>query len=84
MGRARGEVELGGGEVKKKGGCAEGGTVSENYIGIRESGSICPLPKVNVTFDGQKLTFDEEDSAKFEELVKSHFRKLAGLKEGEE
>ena len=62
---------------------AEGGTVSETYIHGGESGSICPVPRANVIFDGQKLTFDEEDSAKFAELVNAHFRKLAGLDRGD-
>lgn len=59
---------------------AEGGTVSETYIDGGESGSICPIPRANVIFEGQKLTFDSEDSAKFAELVRGHFRKLAGLR----
>ena len=59
---------------------AESGTVSGSYIGVDESGSICPIPRANVIFEGQKLTFDEEDSARFVELVKGHFRKLAGLR----
>ena len=58
----------------------ECGTVSETYIDGGESGSICPIPRTSVIFEGQKLTFDEEDSAKFAEVVKSHFRKLAGLR----
>lgn len=58
---------------------AKGGAVSENYIDDGESGSICPIPRASVIFDGQKLTFDEEDSAAFAELVRGHFRKLAGL-----
>ena len=59
---------------------AEGGTVRETYIDGGESGSICPVPRASVVFEGQKLTFDEEDSAKFAEIVKSHFRKIAGLR----
>lgn len=54
--------------------------VSKTYIDNGESGSIRPVPKVHVIFDGSKLTFDEEDSAKFVELVRGHFRKLAGLR----
>ena len=58
----------------------KGGTVSENYIDGGKSGSICKIQQANVIFEGQKLTFDEEDSAKFAELVRGYFRKLAGLK----
>ena len=59
---------------------ANGGTVSESYIRPAEEGSICPIPRASVIFEGQKLTFDEEDSSKFSELVRGHFRKLAGLR----
>lgn len=59
---------------------ANGGTVSESYIRPAEEGSICPTPRASVIFEGQKLTFDAEDSAKFAELVKGHFRKLGGLR----
>ena len=59
--------------------CADGGTVSETYIRPAEEGSICPMPRASVIFEGQKLTFDEEDSARFAEIVKRHLRKLAGL-----
>lgn len=37
---------------------AEGGVVPESYIRIEEEGSICPVPKASVTFEGQKLSFD--------------------------
>ena len=59
--------------------CADVGTVSETYIRPTEEGSICPIPRASVIFEGQKLTFDEEDSARFTEIVKRHLRKLAGL-----
>ena len=59
---------------------AKGGKVSGTYIDGGESGSICPIPRANVIFEGQKLTFDGEESAKFAELVKGHFHKLAGLR----
>lgn len=65
---------------KKKGGYAEGGTVSENYIDGGESGSICPIPRTSVIFEGQKLTFDAEDSEKLRQLIDGHFRKLGGLR----
>ena len=58
---------------------AEGGTVSRNYINSGEEGSICPIPRASVIFEGQKLTFDSEDSEKLVKLVEGHFRKLAGL-----
>ena len=58
---------------------ATGGTVPETYIRTAEEGSICPVPRASVIFEGQKLTFDEEDSKRLMELVKGHFRKLAGL-----
>lgn len=59
---------------------ANDGTVSGNCIHVGEEGPVCPIPKVSVILDGTKLTFDEEDSAKFVELVRGHFRKLAGLR----
>ena len=59
---------------------AEGGTVSENYIDGCESGSICPIPRTSVIFEGQKLTFDAEDSEKLRQLIDGHFRKLGGLR----
>ena len=58
---------------------ADGGMVSETYIRPAEEGSICPAPMTSVIFNGQKLTFDDDDSARFAEIVKRHFRKLAGL-----
>lgn len=59
---------------------AEGGTVPKTYIGGAKSGSICPIPRANVIFEGQKFAFDEEDSAKFMEIVKSHLRKLTCMR----
>lgn len=59
---------------------ASGGTVSETYIGVGESGSTCPIPRANVIFEGQKLTFDTEDSEKLRQLIDGHFRKLGGLR----
>ena len=58
---------------------ADGGTVSETCIRPAEEGSICPIPRASVIFEGQKLTFDEEDSAGFAEIVERHLRKLAGV-----
>lgn len=58
---------------------ADGGMVLETYIRPAEEGSICPVPRASVIFEGQKLTFDDEDSARFAEIVKRHFRKLAGV-----
>lgn len=52
---------------------------SRNYIGVSEEGSICPIPRASVVFEGQKLTFDAEDSEKFAKLIEGHLRKLAGL-----
>lgn len=60
---------------------ADGGAVSETYIRPAEEGSICPTPRASVIFEGQKLTFDEEDSARFAEIVKRHLRKLAGVED---
>ncbi|MBO7674714.1 MAG: hypothetical protein J6S63_06855 [Atopobiaceae bacterium] len=60
---------------------ADGGTVAETYIHPAEDEPICPMPKASVIFEGQKLTFDDEDSAKFAEIVERHFRKLAGLED---
>lgn len=62
------------------GGFADGGMVPGSYIRPLEEGSICPVPRTSVIFEGQKLTFDSEDSAKFSQLVKGHLRKLAGLR----
>ena len=59
--------------------CADGGMAPETYIQPTEEGSICPIPKASVIFEGQKLTFDDEDSARFAEIVKRHLRKLAGV-----
>ena len=59
---------------------ANGGTVPESYIRPSEKGSICPIPRASVIFEGQKLTFDAEDSEKFRQLVDGHFRKLGGLR----
>ena len=58
---------------------ADGGTAPETCIQPTEEGSICPIPRASVIFEGQKLTFDDEDSARFAEIVKRHLRKLAGL-----
>lgn len=56
-----------------------GGVVAESYIHPAEEGSVCPAPRASVIFEGQKLTFDEEDSARFAEIVKRHLRKLARI-----
>lgn len=58
---------------------ADGGMAPENYIRVGEEGSICPVPKASVIFEGQKLTFDAAESETFMRLVETHFRKLAGL-----
>ena len=58
---------------------AGGGVVPESCIRIEEEGSICPIPRASVIFEGQKFTFDDEDSARFMEIVERHLRKLAGL-----
>lgn len=55
---------------------AEGGVVPEGYIRIEEEGSICPVPKASVIFEGQKLTFDSEDSEKLRQLIDEHVRKV--------
>lgn len=60
-------------------GLADGGMVPRSYIRPLEEGPICPIPRTSVIFEGQKLTFDDEDSARFAEIVKRHFRKLAGV-----
>lgn len=60
---------------------AKGGVAPESCIRIEEEGSICPIPRASVIFEGQKLTFDDEDSARFAEIVKRHIRKLAGLED---
>ncbi len=59
---------------------ANGGAVSESYIRPAEEGSICPTPRASVIFEGQKLTFDAEDSEKLRQLIDGHFRKLGGLR----
>ena len=56
---------------------AEGGVVPESYIRTEEEGSICPVPKASVIFEGQKLTFDAEDSEKLCQLIDEHLRKEA-------
>lgn len=56
-----------------------GGLVTENYIRPSEEGSICPYPNASVTFEGQKFTFDSEDSELFAKLLERHLRKLAGV-----
>lgn len=62
---------------------ANGGTVSESYIRLTEEGSICPIPRASVIFEGQKLTFDTEDSEILRQLVDRHFRKRGERKVGE-
>lgn len=59
---------------------ANGGVVSENHIQPTEEGSICLISRASVIFEGQKLTFDAEDSEKFMQFVERHFRKLGGLR----
>lgn len=59
---------------------AQGGTVPESYIRPGEEGPICPIPRASVIFEGQKLTFDTEDSEILRQLVERHFRKLGGLR----
>lgn len=56
-----------------------GEVVSESYIRSSDEGSICPVPKASVIFEGQKFTFDKEDSARFAEIVERHLRMLAGI-----
>lgn len=56
-----------------------GGTVAESYICSAEEGSVFPIPRASVIFDGQKFTFDAEDSERFTKLLERHLRKLAGL-----
>jgi len=58
---------------------ADGGTVSETYIRPAEEGTTRPMPRVSVIFEGQKLTFDAEDSERFAKLLERHLRKLAGV-----
>lgn len=58
---------------------SHGGMVDRSYIHASEDGSVCPIPKVSVTFEGRKFTFDSEDSEKFAKLIRGHLRKLAGL-----
>ena len=55
-------------------GYAEGGTVSETYIDDGESGSICPIPRAKVIFDGRKIMLDEEVAASVAEFI----RQLSG------
>lgn len=55
---------------------ADGGTVSETCIRPAEEGSICPIPRASVIFEGQKFTFDAEDSERFTKLLERHLRKL--------
>lgn len=59
---------------------ANGGTVSETYIRPVEEGSVCPTPRAGVISEGQKLTFDTEDSEILRQLVERHFRKLGVLR----
>ena len=59
---------------------ASGGTVPRNYIRPAEEDSIYPTPRASVIFEGQKLTFDTEDSEKLRQLIDGHFRKLGGLR----
>lgn len=54
------------------------GTTHESRIRPAEEGSICPM--ASVIFEGQKLTFDAEDSEKLRQLIDGHFRKLGGLR----
>lgn len=58
---------------------ADGGIVTETYIQPVEEGSVCPIPRASVIFEGQKLTFDEEESKRLAEIVERHLRKVAGL-----
>ena len=58
---------------------AHGGVASESYIRPAEEGSVCPAPRVSVTFEGHKFTFDAEDSERFAKLLEGHLRKLAGI-----
>ncbi len=62
---------------------ASGGVVAESYIRTAEEGSVCPIPKASVIFEGQKFTFDAEDSERFAKLLERHLRKLAGVEESE-
>jgi len=63
--------------MRELGVVSDGGVVSESYIRSAEEGSICPVPKASVIFDGQKFTFDSEDSERFAKLLERHLRKLA-------
>lgn len=56
-----------------------GGMASGNDIHGGEEGSMCPTTHASVIYEGQKLTFDQEDSEAFARLIERHFRKLAGL-----
>ena len=58
---------------------AVGGVVPESYIRTAEEGSVCPTPRASVIFEGQKFTFDAEDSERFVGLLERHLRKLAGV-----
>lgn len=62
---------------------ASGGVVSESYIRQAEEGSVCPVPSASVIFEGQKFTFDAEDSERFTKLLERHLRKCAGFGEDE-
>lgn len=55
------------------------GEVSESYTRPAEEGSVCPIPKASVIFEGQKFTFDAEDSERFAKLLERHLRKCAGI-----
>ena len=57
----------------------DGVMAPETYTRPSEEGSIGPIPRASVIFEGQKFTFDDEDSARFAEILKRHIRKLAGL-----
>lgn len=58
---------------------ASGGVAPESYIHTAEEGSVCPAPRASVIFEGQKFTFDAEDSKRFAKLLERHLRKLAGI-----
>lgn len=58
---------------------ADEGIATETYTRPSEEGPIGPIPRASVIFEGQKFTFDDEDSARFAEILKRHIRKLAGL-----
>lgn len=62
---------------------ADGGMAPETYIRPAEESPVCPIPRASVIFEGQKFTFDAEDSERFAKLLEMHLSKLAGIEVGE-